>query len=175
MTVVEGLFSCPPVHYVLDWGRFVSTLVQEDKEEWWPVMCRKLVSDSFQTISKYFVQVLCCQFVQLGDSEDWWRGMYLLCKVFIYAAFHQFPSTSKRTWSLPISCRWPTWSLLISYPNLLVGHLLAISENIPRLVHPIFYAEWVAVMMILISECCHNEFGCRSRLSPKPFFQQPTR
>ena len=33
MNVVEGLFSCPPVHYVLDWSRLVSTLVQEDKEE----------------------------------------------------------------------------------------------------------------------------------------------
>ena len=115
MTVVEGLFSSPPVHYVLDWSRLVSTLVQEDKEEWWPVMCRKLVSDSFQTISKYFVQVLCCQFVQLGDSEDWWRGMYLLCKVFIYAAFHQFPSAHDRCQFLVGGQRGHCWFLIQTY------------------------------------------------------------
>ena len=33
MTVVEGLLSCPPEHYVLDWSGLVTTLVQEDKEE----------------------------------------------------------------------------------------------------------------------------------------------
>ena len=112
---VVGLFSCPPVHYALDWSRLVSTLVQEDKEEWWPVMCRKLVSDSFQTISKYFVQVLCCQFVQLGDSEDWWRGMYLLCKVFIYAAFHQFPSAHDRCQFLVGGQRGHCWFLIQTY------------------------------------------------------------
>ena len=133
-----------------------------------PQVGLRQLSDNFQVLCPSALLPICAagRFRRLMTRDVLAvQGVHIRC----------FPPISKRTWSLPISCRWPTWSLLISYPNLLVGHLLAISENIPRLVHPIFYAEWVAVMMILISECCHNEFGCRSRLSPKPFFQQRTR
>ena len=120
-----------------------------------PQVGLRQLSDNFQVLCPSALLPICAagRFRRLMTRDVLAvQGVHIRC----------FPPISKRTWSLPISCRWPTWSLLISYPNLLVGHLLAISENIPRLVHPIFYAEWVAVMMILISECCHNEFGRRS-------------